>query len=73
MINTTEYWLGTIGLGVETLNFTDSSQLTFLSTLANNQSVIPSLSYGYTAGAYYRESCHPSNLGSLRLLFDNIF
>lgn len=67
IINTTEYWLGMMGLGIRPLNFTDSSQLTFLSTLASNRSAIPSFSYGYTAGAFYRESCHLSNLGSLRL------
>ncbi|OXV05827.1 hypothetical protein Egran_06405 [Elaphomyces granulatus] len=62
VINTTKCWLGTIGLGIEPSNFTDSSQLTFLSTLATNRSVIPSFSYGYTAGAYYRLKGVPASL-----------
>lgn len=54
VVNDTQYWLGYMGLGIKETNFTDSSKPTFLSTLVENQSLIPSHSYGYTAGAYYR-------------------
>lgn len=54
VINTTEYWTGFLGLGIKATNFTDANRLTFLSSLIENQSLIPSHSYGYTAGAYYR-------------------
>ena len=51
------YWIGTIGLSSRPINFTNlfSPQNSSLYTM-KNQSHIPSLSYGYTAGAYYRES-----------------
>jgi hypothetical protein len=55
IVNSTEYWLGYLGLGIRHLNFTDNNALTYLSTLVENQSYIPSHSYGYTAGAYYRK------------------
>lgn len=60
VINTTEYWLGFMGLGITPTNFsaaangTSSDSKTYLSSLA--EKVIPSRSYGYTAGAYYREN-----------------
>lgn len=54
VINTTEFWLGFLGLGIEETNFTDVNKQTFLTTLAD-QTRIPSRSYGYTAGASYRE------------------
>ena len=53
VINTTEYWVGYLGLGIEPTNFTDANQPTLLTSLVENQSLIPSHSYGYTAGAYY--------------------
>ncbi|KAI9730335.1 MAG: hypothetical protein M1834_005845 [Cirrosporium novae-zelandiae] len=62
VINTTEYWLGMLGLGVVASNFTNANQLTFLSSLVENQSLIPSHSYSYTAGAYYRLKGVPSSL-----------
>ncbi|MCJ1398865.1 hypothetical protein MMC11_002066 [Xylographa trunciseda] len=50
-----EFYLGVFGLGPESSNFStfDDPQLSFLTSLeiANE---IPSLSYGYTAGAAYR-------------------
>ena len=55
IINDTNYWLGYLGLGIEPTNFTDADTPTFLSSLANH-SIIPSRSYGYTAGAYYRRT-----------------
>ena len=54
IVNSTQYWLGYLGLGINHINFTDNNELTYLSTLVENQSYIPSHSYGYTAGAYYR-------------------
>jgi hypothetical protein len=53
-INTTEYWLGFFGLGDIPGNFTDTEAWPPLNAL-ENQSIIPSNSYGYTAGAIYRK------------------
>jgi len=55
LVNSTEDWVGTLGLGVKETRFTDSNNLPFLSSLVQNGSYIPSHSYGYTAGASYRE------------------
>lgn len=55
VINTTEYWLGFFGLGVEPTNFTSADKPTFLDSMVETMSLIPSHSYGYTAGAYYRK------------------
>ena len=55
VINTTEYWLGFFGLGVEPTNFTSADKPTFLDSMVEDMSLIPSHSYGYTAGAYYRK------------------
>lgn len=55
VINTTEHWLGFLGLGLGVTNFTGTDKLPFLSSLVENKSIIPSHSYGYTAGAYNRE------------------
>lgn len=56
VINTTDYWLGFFGLGVKPTNFTSADKPTFLASMVENQSLIPSHSYGYTAGAYYRKN-----------------
>ena len=48
--NAPEYWLGTLGVGVQQSN---GGQASLLSSL-KGQGTIPSLSYGYTAGASYR-------------------
>jgi hypothetical protein len=53
-INTTEYLLGFFGLGDIPGNFTNIEVSSPLSAL-DNESVIPSNSYGYTAGAIYRK------------------
>ena len=55
VINTTDYWLGFLGLGVEPTNFTSADKPTFLDSMVEIVSLIPSHSYGYTAGAYYRK------------------
>ena len=57
IINTTDYWLGFFGLGVEPTNFTSADKPTFLDSMVETMSLIPSHSYGYTAGAYYRMLC----------------
>lgn len=54
IVNTTDWWIGSLGLGNKQTNFTMGSMLSFLGTLVN-RSLVPSLSYGYTAGAYYRQ------------------
>lgn len=51
-----------MGLGITPTNFsaaangTSTDRKTFLSSLAETSRIIPSHSYGYTAGAYYREN-----------------
>ena len=60
VVDGTEYWLGMLGLGVIPTNFTDANQPTFLDSMVENQSLIPSHSYGYTAGASYSRT---SSLG----------
>lgn len=55
LVNDTADWVGTLGLGVQQSRFQDSqNELPFLSSLVENGSLIPSHSYGYTAGASYR-------------------
>lgn len=55
-IATTDFWLGSFGLDPEPCNFTNfvDPQPSFLRSLYNS-SMIPSLSWGYTAGAVYRK------------------
>jgi hypothetical protein len=51
------YFLGIFGLGIKPTSFSSgaaNSPPSFLSTLKDNNQ-IPSLSYGYTAGAPYRK------------------
>lgn len=56
-INTTDYWLGYLGLGVVSGAFPKLGQVN--STLLNlgpvHEGITQSLSYGYTAGAVYRK------------------
>lgn len=51
----TDFWLGYFGLDPEPCNFTtyNNPQPSYLRSLYNS-SLIPSLSWGYTAGAVYR-------------------
>lgn len=53
------FYLGIFGLGPKPSNFSDFNdpQPSFMRSLAD-QDLIPSLSYGYTAGAKYRKSLH---------------
>jgi hypothetical protein len=57
ILNSTEFWLGSLGLGIQSSRFEGTmNHLTFLSSLVETEGLIPSHSYGYTAGAYYRKS-----------------
>jgi hypothetical protein len=51
------YWVGRLGMDVKPSNFSafDNPQRSLIQTL-KEESYIPSLSYGYTAGAYYSKS-----------------
>lgn len=62
---TDDFFLGSLGLSPVPFNFTnlDDPQPSMLSTLFN-QSLIPSRSWAYTAGAYYKS---PVVFGSLTL------
>lgn len=56
LVNSTEHWIGSLGLGVQQTRFDGTENyLPFLSSLVQNGSFIPSHSYGYTAGAFYRK------------------
>ena len=55
VVNSTEFLLGSLGLGVIPSNFTSNNQAAFLASMVANQSAIPSHSYAYTAGAHYRK------------------
>lgn len=60
-IETKTYFVGNLGLSPQPINFTDSSDPSpsLLQSL-KNENLIPSLSYGYTAGASYRRTPKPS-------------
>lgn len=51
-----DFYIGLFGLGHEGTNFSDynTTNATFLTSL-KERNMIPSLSWGYTAGAAYRE------------------
>jgi hypothetical protein len=53
IVNYTNTWIGSLGLGITKTNFTNVQKDPFLRSLRNN-TLIPSLSYGFTAGASYR-------------------
>ena len=55
-LETNDYYIGTFGLGQQPTNITgyDDSYSSPLTSLASHN-VIPSQSWGYTAGANYRE------------------
>lgn len=57
-LNTTDYYQGYIGVGVTQGRFGQNVTNPFISQLAESYGTIPSHGYGYTAGAYYRESKH---------------
>lgn len=57
------FYLGSIGLAPQTVNFSNSgdSSPSFISSL-KEQNLIPSLSYGYTAGAFYKNQAGDASL-----------
>jgi hypothetical protein len=57
-------WLGFFGLGIVPGNFTDVASLSSISALVEKVAVIPSHSYGYTAGAKYREFLKENNFST---------
>jgi hypothetical protein len=54
-LDTTQYMLGLFGLGVDIAQFNNDDPLPALNALVERNGVIPSHSYGFTAGAHYRE------------------
>ncbi|ETN42148.1 uncharacterized protein HMPREF1541_04089 [Cyphellophora europaea CBS 101466] len=63
ILNTSAVWVGEMGLGVQQTRINGSeNRLPLLSSLVQNDSAIPSHSYGYTAGAAYRLTGVPASL-----------
>jgi hypothetical protein len=58
-VNSTDYCQGYIGVGVTQGRFGSNLTNPFISQLAETYGTIPSHGYGYTAGAYYRDSKPP--------------
>ena len=56
-VATKDFYLGMLGLAPNPINFTYADTHPSLLTNLKNQSIIPSLSYGYSAGASYRTFC----------------
>lgn len=54
-IATKDFYLGSLGLFPAPVNFTSEESSPSLLANLKAQNLIPSLSYGYSAGAYYRE------------------
>ena len=55
-LNTTDYYLGYMGMGINQGNFDRVVADSPLTQAVKGFGLIPSYSYGYTAGAYYSES-----------------
>lgn len=55
-VNATEYYQGYIGLGVTQGSINHNVTNPLITQLAEVDGMIPSHSYGYTAGAYYRDT-----------------
>jgi hypothetical protein len=51
-----DFWLGSLGLNPKPTNWSDTSSGSSLMTKLKGQGAIPSISFGYTAGAPYRFS-----------------
>ena len=63
LVNDTNTWTGILGLGPQGTTFVEGDNKPLIASLADgNESVIPSLSYGYTAGASYRLKQVPGSL-----------
>lgn len=53
-VATAKVWLGSLGLGTAPAHFQiENGNIPSLLTSMKNRNIIPSLSYGYTAGAFY--------------------
>ncbi|KAJ4406468.1 hypothetical protein N0V85_004519 [Neurospora sp. IMI 360204] len=59
-VNATEYYQGYIGLGVTQGSIGSNVTNPLITQLAEVDGMIPSHSYGYTAGAYYRDTTRNS-------------
>ena len=70
-IATENYYLGVLGVNPKPINFTslDEGQPSYISSL-KEQSLIPSVSFGYTAGAQYSMS-FASIVGHLTLILEH--
>lgn len=55
-LNTTDHFLGILGLGITKGNFGDTVVPSPLTVAVQESGLIPSYSYGYTAGAHYSMS-----------------
>ena len=53
-IATPDFWLGNLGISPRQVNYDGTPHPSFITNL-NSTNKIPSLSYGYTAGASYRQ------------------
>ena len=53
-IATPQFWLGNLGISPMQIDYNGTAQASLITSL-NSTNKIPSLSYGYTAGASYRE------------------
>jgi hypothetical protein len=62
-INTTSHFLGIFGLGITQGNFKSTVARSPLTVAVQDTGIIPSYSYGYTAGAHYRQSALVMNNG----------
>lgn len=58
-INSTDYYLGFLGLGITKGSFGNEIAESPLTQAVKTYGWIPSYSYGYTAGAYYSRSSRP--------------
>ncbi|KAJ4302663.1 hypothetical protein N0V90_001552 [Kalmusia sp. IMI 367209] len=59
---TSSFWLGQIGLGKRGMNFRQNERPESFLTNLKDAKIIPSLSYGFTAGASYRSTKVPASL-----------
>jgi hypothetical protein len=63
-IATEKHYLGMFGVNSQSTDFNlNGEQPSYIASL-KNQNIIPSLSFGYTAGAQYRESCLARGVGN---------
>lgn len=66
-VNATDYYQGYIGLGVTQGSINHNVTNPLITQLAEVDGMIPSHSYGYTAGAYYRDTTTNGTHASLTL------